>query len=164
MMPTTRGLALRPTLVVPADTTGAAGDAWRADVVGSPGTLFCKAVLGLRPDTYEAAFTRVVLPGGHAGARVRRGQAISLAESQPVGHVFLLVGQYVRRAFRVDGLDVPSIQPLVCQHGIHTAVLLPHPSVKNRSLELAKAAVACQRILRDVLPHIPFDETNQENP
>lgn len=120
---------------------------------GCTGDRLCRMVMGLRRATYMEAFERAnLLRGPRWSAPRARERATALCE--PKRAVYVLLGRKVSDAFCLYQVDIPT---RIARQGVN-AIVLPHPSGRNRMWNDTAMVERCRALLRSALPDIPFGE------
>jgi hypothetical protein len=122
---------------------------------GCAGERLCHMVMGLNRKTYLDSFDRVnLLQQDRWSAPAARASANRLAVlDAEYRRTYVLLGRKVSEAFALYECAMPS---LVRRGDVSAIVVLPHPSGRNRAWNDPGLVATCRKILREVLPNIPF--------
>ena len=149
----------RPLLVGESNPYGAdpAYALWPAPV-GCAGDRLCRAVMGLRPGTYLAAFVRTNLLGAGAWSAPRaQAAAARIVEHYDSSVALVLLGARVAAAFGVAYAPAPRLANADPRRG-RTVGVLPHPSGRCRAWSDPAAVGRARDVLRAALPGVPLGE------
>lgn len=129
---------------------------------GCAGDRLCRLVMGLQQETYLKQFQRVNLLRGDRWSAPRAREAASALCARFQGsRVWVLLGKKVAEAFSLQGHTAPAVLNSGTMFG-NTAVLLPHPSGRNRAWHDPLLRLHCRDALAGQLPSIPFGELERE--
>ena len=114
-------------------------------------------VFGVRRTTY-ARFHRMNCCLGKWSMREARERLLLAFNDLPEGATFMFVGRKVHEAAGCGHLPVFSWWDWQGDTNRHTAILLPHPSGRNRAWNEPGAVERARNLLRERRPDIPWGE------